>query len=294
MLPAAVLYGLLAMLGLGLQGAFMKGIVDKYGPLQGIVLRNIPTVFILIVVIIGTSSFPSLTLASFLLGLLIAALAYFPFMFFIFALKRGKAGVMYPISSLRILVASLFGFLVLGDLFTVGKTAVVVVIFLGVLLLTLNFKNLKESEIFSMKSGVPLALLAALLLGIVHPLFKFPSEALGALFFALMIEGTILIAAFIHLTLNERTMPKLGFMVLSLKGKELWLIITAGVSTALGTVFVNLGYETGEISIVTAISSASVLIAVIGAALLYKERLTAIQYGGVAVVLLGLITAAML
>lgn len=294
MLSSAVLYGLLAMLGWGLQNTLMKGIVDKYGPLQGIILRNIPAVLILIVVIIGTSSFPSFTPASFFLGLFIAVLGYFPFMFFIFALKRGKAGIIYPTSSLRILAASLFGFLVLGELFTAGKTAVVVAVFLGVLLLTLNFKNLKESDIFSIESGVPLALLAALLWGVILPLFKFPSEALGALFFTLMVEGVILVAALIHLTLYERTAPKLGFIVRSFRGQELWLIIAAGVSTALGTMFVNLGYETGEISIVTAISSSSVLIAVVGAAFLYKERLTSIQYGGVAVVLLGIVTAAML
>jgi drug/metabolite transporter (DMT)-like permease len=76
--------------------------------------------------------------------------------------------------------------------------------------------------------------------------------------------------------------------------KNFGYVALAGVGAGIGTTFVNLGYATGDIGIVSAIAGAQALIAMIFAHYFYQERLTRLQYGGAGLVLLGIALAAMI
>lgn len=293
MLSVAALYGLLAMLGWGVQVAALKSPIGRFGSVRAIILRGIVATSALAVALAILRPPLSFDARWFFLGLLIAALGYLPFLFFVYALRRGKVGVVTPVTALQIVVAALFGFLVLGETFSLAKAFAVGVIFTGVVVATVDFRNIRRSNLLSLESGVPFAVLAGLLWGIILPLFKFPSAELGALFFTLMVAGVTLLGAILQVTLEgKRVLPKASEFFKS--PRHIVLIALAGLGAAFGTVFANLGYETGEISIVSGISGANIVIAAFLAALMYRERLSVREYAGAGLALLGIIVAAII
>jgi drug/metabolite transporter (DMT)-like permease len=294
MLSSAVVYSIIVMLGWGVSNAALKSVVARFGPLRSIIFRGIVAVPILVISLILARPVLAFSAESLLLGAAIAVAGYFPFMFFSYALKSGKVGIVAPISSGRVVVSALLGFWLLGDVFSFGKLAAVGITLLGVVLASVDFRDIRNSNLLSQESGVPMALLAALSWGVVLPLFKFPSEALGALFFALMVESAVCACAAVHLKARrERIFPQGRADSIALRRNGLFVLL-AGLGAGFATVFLNLGYETGEIAIVSAISSASVIISIIAAALFFRERLRVAEYLGAAFVLLGVIVASMM
>lgn len=225
------------------------------------------------------------------LGSVIALGGYFGFLCFMLALKHGKVGVVVPISSASIVVSSIFGFSLLGDPFEALKVLTVAIVFVGVAFASINFKAFKNSDIFSKESGVPYALLCALLWGIVFPLYKFPSDHLGSLFYALIIEIVVLGSAYLQLLVTPGFEPSHSFKEFTSRPtmRLLGVVAITTIGTAVGSVFLNFAYQTGEVSVVSAIFGSSSIIALVTGAVLYKEVLSRQQYIGAVLVVLGIL-----
>lgn len=286
----AVLAGVITMLASGIGIALTKKPVEELGALQTIVLRNLIAVPVLFIAFLAVGEPVDFSAGSMVVAVLIAILSYFPFMLFMHALKRGKVGVITPVSASRVLVSALFGFAFLGDTFSDVDIAAFTLICFGILSGSVNWSNLRHSDIANSKSGVPHALLAAMLWGVILPLFMFPSMWYGAIFWALVIEFFVLIGGTLHLAVSGIRMKNLSISKLRVNAPY---IVGAACMTSVFTVFTNLGYETGEIGLVTALSGAGVIVAVLASAVFYGERLSIGQYAGATLVVLGIaITAA--
>lgn len=290
MLTTAIIFALIATFSFGFANAVSKELSQSFGAIRATILRNGFVVPLLAMVLIVLQTPIIYDWRWIGIGGLIAFGGYLGFLCFMLALKNGKVGVVVPVASGSIVVSSIFGFLLLGDAFEILKAATVVVVFAGLVLATLNFKDIKGSDVFSLKSGVPYALLCALIWGIVFPLFKYPSDNLGALFYALIIEIVVLGGAFLQIYITPRL--ESNHTLQAIRSGVSWRLLTfvsvATIGTALGTISLNFAYQTGEVSVVSAIYGSSSIVALITGALIYREVLTKQQYFGAAMVVLGI------
>jgi transporter family protein len=292
MISTAIIYALIAMFAFGISNVMMKTVADRFGPVRGLVLRNLVTVPALAIALLILHPTIDLSHGSIFFAVILAIAGYFPFMFFVHGLELGKVGVIVPVSSGRIIVSVIVGFLFLGEPFTILKLAAISIVFVGIVLASIDFTDFTHSNFFSWKSGIPFALLAALLWGIVYPLFQFPSQQFGALFYGLVIESAVLAGGLVHLMLIKKTIIPATPEEASFLKKHLVPIIVTGLTIGVATVSANFGLATGIVSLVSAIVGASVVVSLIVASIMFRERLTLQQYAGAVCVVIGIAVAA--
>lgn len=284
----AVFYGVIAMFAGGVANALLKGVSEGVGAVPTVILRAVVSVITIVVAIIILQPPLSFNLGSFVIAILISILGYFPYLFFVKALRMEKVGVVAPIASSWIVVASVIGFIFFNEPLSTEKLFILVAVIVGVVLTSVDFKAWGGGHAVFSKNAIIFAVAAALLWGIVFPLFQLPSAAFGALVFGLIIETVVLLCGVTHLVVTKSRMP-----VFSTVKPHLRAIFGAGILTAVYTPVVSLGYLTGNVSLVSALSGSSIVVAVFVAAILYKERLTVLQYAGAGLILLGTIFASM-
>ncbi len=293
MLSLAAFFAIIGTIGWGLSNASAKRMVERFGPVRAIVFRNFIAVSILAVASLAVGIPDTFTVRMLAFGIALSFIGYFPFIFFLKGLEKGKVGVVYPISAGWVILAALIGILFLGDTLTMLKAASLALIIIGVLVSAVHFTELKKSDLFSMKSGVPYALVSAILWGVVFAFFIYPAEALGGVFFALMVEGVVFITAFLHLIVKRERLIQ-GVEEKRLLKKSIPFVFVSGIGAGFGTMFINFGYATGEIAIVSAIAGAQIVVAGVFAHFIYGERLSKQQYVGILLVLIGIVCAAII
>ncbi|MBW6461842.1 MAG: EamA family transporter [DPANN group archaeon] len=116
------------------------------------------------------------------------------------ALSLGKLGIMSPIANSSIIFTVLFSVLLFNESLTSIKLGSILLIVLGVIFISVNFKDLKNYNIFSLANGIPYALISCVLWGLMFTLYKIPVIVIGPILTALIIEiGIFIISSFIVL-----------------------------------------------------------------------------------------------
>lgn len=289
MVLLAVLYGVIAMFAGGITNALLKSVSSGLGAVPAVILRAAVSAITLFVAFLIIQPPVSFEIGDFFVALFISILGYFPFLFFVKALRMEKVGIVAPIASSWIVIASVIGFLFFNEPLSTEKLFVLAAVLAGVVLTSVDFKAWGGGHAVFSKNAIIFALSAAFLWGIVFPLFVLPSSAFGALVFGLIIESVVFLCGVTHLVITKSRMP-----VFSVIRPHVWYILIAGVLTAVYTPVVSLGYLTGNVSLVSALSGSSIVVAVFVASIIYKERLTVLQYAGAALILLGTIFASIL
>lgn len=281
----AVLISLIPFFAFGLTNALSKKYVNLLGSSQSIIYRNTIVIILLFITLLGFINESHFILKEIILGVFLSAISYFGLYFFYKGLELGKVGLVAPISHTRVFLASLIGITFLGDSITNLQFISIIIIFIGSALISLNLRSIKSSVIFSKKSGLGFALLAALFWGSTFPFFSHFSTVLGAFLFSFILEVTVLAMSLVT-TLKTEGKIKLE----PAKIKKYWLgLLIIGALSALASFSMNLAYKTGEISIVSAITSASPMISIIYAGIIFKERLTRQQYIASFLIIIGII-----
>ncbi|MFC1653552.1 DMT family transporter [Patescibacteria group bacterium] len=280
----ATIFSLATMVLWGIENAISKKYSEKIESSSLMLYRGgftIPITLISLYVYRSTANF---NLQYILIGFVISALSYFGYYLLLEGYKRGSVGVISPISSARILIAVLIGYTFLGDDASLMEIISIFIIFTGVFLSSIDFKSFKTSALFKKESGVSFALLSALVWGISFPLFSIPSSVLGAFLFASVLEVTT---------------PSISILKQGLKGKlrvskeefkdNIRGIAAIGIFGGLGSVFVNLGYSTKEVAIVSSVSGSVPLVALLYSKVFYKEKLTTLQQISAALIIFGVV-----
>jgi drug/metabolite transporter (DMT)-like permease len=218
------------------------------------------------------------------LGIIFAAFSYFGLYFFSRGAEEGDVGIVAPISSGRIIISTFIGVLFLNDSMTLLQFIAIGVIFLGVVLVAIDFDKLRTNSL-DLKSGVGYALLAALFWGVFLPLFGIPASEIGPFFFSIMLESVVFISNFLFMIIQKKNAD---FKISDFKENALGLILIA-VFSALASLFTNIGYSKGEETIVSAVSGASPLVTVVFGWIFYKERLKPIHYAAAVLIVVGII-----
>jgi drug/metabolite transporter (DMT)-like permease len=282
----AVLYGVVAMCAGGIANALLKSVSTGIGAVPTVVLRAAISATSLAAAVLVLKPPLVFSLDSFCIAVLISILGYFPFLFYVKAIRMEKVGIIAPIASSWIVVASFVGFFFFDDSITSEKLFILASVVLGVVLASIDFKAWGGGHAVFSKNAIILAVGAAILWGFVFPLFSIPSAFFGALVFGLIIEIVVCLSGVAHLLITRSRMPPVKTITphtISLLG--------AGILTAVFTPVVSLGYLTGYTSVVSALAGSSIVVTVFTAAILYKERLTVLQYAGAALILLGTVFA---
>ena len=280
MLSSGIFYGFLAMLAYGTANGLSQVPSKELGARTTIFLRGvIMTLFFGILLFFSS---PRYDTSGILIALAIAALGYIPLYLFYKAVQKGKIGVVAPVADSAVVFTVLYSVLWYGEQFSLGQGIALVLIVLGLIFLSLNVQEWRRSELFSLKSGVPYAIVCSLLWGVVYFLLKIPTVTLGPVLTTLLLEGGVTVVAGVHMVaLREKiTRPT----------RRLWWYVAAlGVAVGVGSLCYTLGLEAAPVSVVAPITFSAPLLSVLYGRIVFSERLRNLQYLGILSVVAGIV-----
>lgn len=154
-----VLFGLLAMIGFGMSNALSRVPSQNLGGIKTIFYRGIGLNIVLFIILIFF--FPKgVTWQGIGIASAIAIFSYLPIMFFYKGLALGKVGIISPIANSSAIITVLLAIVFFKESLNLWQAVSGVFIVLGIVLISINFKDLKNSNLFIISSGVPFALAA--------------------------------------------------------------------------------------------------------------------------------------
>lgn len=281
-----VLCGLGAMICFGLANLCSQPAARAVGPMRALLWRNLTMVCVI------SAALPFLADASRLTGRAVvhaiatALVGYLPIYFFYRGIEVGKLGVVAPIANAYVLVTVLIGVLVLHEPFTLGATLAVLCTVVGLVVMTINPRDWRSSELFTLRSGAPYALVTMVGWGIFFPLAQSPGQQLGGVTNSFVVESTFALIALVHIQLRRQTMARP-------RGPAWWRVLGSGIFSAIASISVLTGLELGRVTVVAPFAAASPLVAISGAALFFGERLRSSQYLGAAITIVGIVWLAL-
>jgi drug/metabolite transporter (DMT)-like permease len=278
----ALILPLLGAIGFGTSNALSKITGQAVGTVRGVVLQTIfSTVWLALVLIFFWDS--SLVSAHWILiTLAMAVYGYFPLLFFIKAIKKGKVGVVIPIVDASVVVSVLCAFVFLGEFVSVAGLGFMALILLGVLLLSFNIRDFRNSHVFDPASGVPYAVLAATLWGIGFFMWNFPVRNLGPFLTSILIEFGVLMTALVHVHLRGLKLTTIP--------SNIWLWgVLIGFCSMLGTLGVNLGIQNVGTPITMGILGARPAFSAIVGYVMFGEKLAMKQLLSIALIMVGVV-----
>lgn len=279
-MTSGILFGLLVMLGHGIGTAISKVPAQNIGSLRSVFYRNLViSAIILISLPFFESSF---SIKYFLLALGTALIGYIALAVFYRAIKTGKVGVVAPISNSSGLVTVVLALLFYEEMLSMEQIISVTLIFLGIVLISINFLDFKNSNLFQFSSGIILAILCAILWGTMYFFLKIPIINLGPLFATFILEFGILMLSLVHI--------KTQGIELKISITDYKYMLLVGIFGAIGIISYSFGVKvSSNVSVITAMSMANPVVSAIYARFVYKEKLTLQQLVGAFIVVFGII-----
>jgi len=285
-LPTGIIFAIIAMIGFGFSNAIAKVPNQEIGYKKTVFYRAIFINILLFIVLLFFLKETNFSLNFILITLGIAFIGYLPLITFYKSLEVGKVGVVSPIANSSVIFTVFFSIIFFGERLSLLQGISILVILLGIILMSVNFKELKKSHLFQMSSGVPYALITCFLWGLVFFLFKIPVNVIGPILTSFLIEFGILIYSTIH-NLFTNKFRKGTFLVKN--KKMIWYTFFVALFGAVGAIFFNMGIKNYSVSIVAAITFANPLIATLYSKIVYKEKLLLRQYLALIIIVLGVV-----
>jgi uncharacterized membrane protein len=269
MIFSPILLAIISMLAYGFGLAIARVPIQKEGPVKTIFYRNLIISIIVLIFLLFTKF--SFSWKYFWIGAFISLMEYIALVAFYKAVETGKIGVVTPIADSSIIITVALSLIFFSEKLLAAQILAIILIIAGIVLI--SYKSGWS------KSGIPYALVTLALWGVMSFLIKIPVAALGAIFMSFILEFGIFVFSAIHLAGKKQ----------SLKTKSLPYMIVVGICGAVGTLGWTLGIQNGPVSIITPIVSSSLLITVLYGRIVYKEKLSTLQYVCIALILGGII-----
>lgn len=284
----AIIFSTCSLVGFGLENTISKKCAEKIELLKILVSRYLITSFLSFISIFIFFNKFTFSIKYILIGGLISIFGYAGYYFLIKGFKNGSLSIISTISSTRIFISVIVCHLIFKHIIGNTQIFLILMIFFGVLLATINIKDIKNSLVLNIKSGIPFALLNALIWGIIFPLYSIPSGVLGAFLFSFILELTGLSITIIR-SINKKSSVFPSKKELK---AEYLLLLLLGITGGLGCIFANLGYATQHIEIVSAIGIAVPVITVPLGRILYKEKVSILQLISIIIITFSIISLA--
>lgn len=284
-LTSAILLALVPFFSFGISTGMQKKYVESLGAARLITYRGIILALVLWPLALAINPQENLDWPAVAFAVTVSAISYFGLYFMNKALSVGKVGAVVPVTSGRVLLTTLISVSLLSEHLAPGQLLAIVVIFMGIAASSINLNDFKDSQIFNLKSGVPYAVLAALFWGGTFAFFGIPSAKLGAFLFAAILETSVLAVSVVQILLqrNKLTLSRVEW------NDNVSGVVIIGMLGVIASAALNLGYATGYVSIVSAISGASPLVSILYSRVVYKEKLKSQQYYAAALIIIGIV-----
>jgi uncharacterized membrane protein len=274
-----IIYSLIATIGFGLTNALSKIPAKKIGSIKSTFYRNVLITIMLIIIFLFFIDTATFSLKFILIAFGISLIGYLPLITLFKAVKRADISVVSPIAQSSVIFTVIFSFIFFRDTLTPTQLLAGLIILTGVIILTTNFKNLKNSSFLKFSSGIPYALITCFTWGIFHSLLKIPISAIGPILTALIIELGIMIYAGIHLSIKKDfKIPK----------SVLPSLIIVAVTATVGTIFFNLAIHASSVPLVAIVNTSIPVVASVFGFIYFKEKLSIKKVISIIIILAGI------
>jgi len=281
-LALGIIFGILSMICFGMNSALAKIPAQKLGNVEAVFFRNIFSslfLFIIFLIFLPQSNF---SFNYILIALIVAVVGYIPIISLYQGIKKGKIGIVVPVAGSYVFFTVIFSVIFFGEFLTAMQVGAIALIIIGIILISVNLRDFRNSGLFKFSSGIPYALITCFFWGLYSFLFKIPVLVLGPILTSLVSEFGIMLLCGIHLKLAK---IKIRIPDRNI-AKYIILVAFFGASAA---VTYGIGVQNADVSIVASIASANPLIAALYGRVVYKEKISFIQYLAMFVITLGII-----
>ena len=268
-----IICGIAAMIFFGASNFLIKGAMKHTDAVTFGTIRAFATTSLLLFYASLTTGIimPSKTTWIYILLFgIFGSLAYYTFSK---AMKDGKVSVVVPIVNAHSIITILLAALILGEILSFSAYAYITMILAGIILVSIQQDSHKK-ELTS--HPIILALTTFFIWGVIFLFYRFISSDIGPMMAGFYTEAAIL------LFFLPFFRPKKALEI-PLSGWK--IIISVSVLVATAIVAYNIGIYISYISIVSPISSAAGLVAVILGLVIYKETITWYNYLGIALII---------
>jgi len=229
------------------------------------------------------SSFQAMTWGLFFIILVIAVIGLVGFVAFNEGLKVGNPALVGAIAAAFPFVAVILSLIFLGERLTLQQGLSIIVIFVGLLLASLDLKLLRSQK--TLHKGVGLGLLAMACWGIWFTFIKIPVQQIGW-----FLPNYIIYASF-PLVLLFMRFRKIKLVPLNY-GKAALPLIVAALLLGIAEFSYNLGITNANASVIAPIAGSYPTLFVILAFLIFKDPITKQQIVGIVTTITGVVLLA--
>lgn len=276
----SALLGLVSMFAYSLANVSSQPLVRKIGSAQVIFLRGLIICAVLVAACIPSYyRFNNLPQVLFALSLGIAG--YMPVLAFMHGLRVSRVGIVAPIGATSALFTVVLAFAVLHTSLHALQWLAIVLVIAANVAISVNPRDLRNSNVMQLESGVLYALIAALGWGLFYFLLVYPTRTIGPWASALLVELGVTIAAGLHLYLSKQKFVYKDALSFTVMG--------SGISIVAATAAYTIGVYSYNVGIVAALSNSTALVSTLLAAYFFKEKLNLFEKTVAAAMVLGVI-----
>ena len=226
-------------------------------------------------------NFNSLTIPLIFLNIILGILFIAGNIAFNEGLRTSNASLVGTIAASFTAITVVLSILFLGENITLGQTAVIVLIFIGIILSTLNFGELRRGD-FIKDKGVRLALFSMLAWGIYFAFIKILVRQIGW-FLPHYISFLLFPLIFLYMKLRNIPLEKPNK-----KNGVLLLVIISAILVRIGDFSFNLAIGRGLTSIVAPIAGSYPTLFVFLSFLIFKDPIKKQQILGIIITIIGI------
>ena len=204
MIGLAILLGLLSMTGFALANTFSQPLSRNIGSGPLLLLREVT-----ICIVLGVISFVNFgslhssygwLLYAFVLGFV----GYLPLLSFTHGVKTSRISIIAPIAGTSTLVTVLLASWFLGSHIATLQWLAIALVITANILVSVNIKDLRQSNVMQLSSGIPFALIAALGWGLFFFFVVYPTRHIGPWWAAFGVELGVAAAAALHIAITKQ------------------------------------------------------------------------------------------
>lgn len=285
-LIVAITGGLGAMLGWGISDFFAKKTVAKINDTVALFWMQLLGIIPLFIFFLFNFDISGFTLNQIPWVVLWGIIDGAGYLMFYKALEKGKVSIVSPIVASYSAFAVLVSALVFGEQLPSRIILILGTIFLGIMLTSVDFEEVRKDgfDWKDLTKGVPEALLGVAFFSIWFPFWD--NFVSGGNWLVLVILLRIVVTTFLFVIIKTKSLT----VSVRNKGRDVirWLVII-GLLDAIAYLTLTWGYGvTTYTSIISVLSATFSLPTLLLARIFLKEKLKMTQWGGIALILLGL------
>ena len=282
MVLPSVLFGLAFAAGIGVADVISAGLTRTLGVLRTVFLLQMFGVVGMLVFALFTGHLETISASDLLRMAGLTVLVVFFYLGFYKALQLGPIALVGPIVAAHSPVVVVLAVIFLGERISEWQIAAIVAVVSGVVMASVDLPALRSGRTV-IGLGVGLAIGVSIAAGFWQFAIAAMSKEMGW-FAPVFLTRLFMVCILIPVVVIRREQPWVG-----LNRKLAVAIVVVAALETLSLLAFTRGSEIGIVSIVAAASTAYPVIPIIGGIVLFKERLSAIQFVGLFIVTLGLL-----